>query len=49
MFEFLLAGKVLGHVSQGKDVAAEPEKVTLFDRESFVFSAEDATHSVDCL
>jgi hypothetical protein len=37
-------------MAQGDDVAVEPEKVTLFGRESFVLPSEDATHHpVDCL
>ena len=49
VFEFLCAGKALGHLAQGGGVAPEPEKKTLFGGESFVLTSDDVPHPVDCL
>lgn len=49
LFEFLLAGKFLGHAPHREDVAAEPEKVTILGGEGLVLSAEDLAQPIDGL
>ena len=47
-FQFSLAGKLMGHLTQGPDVAAEPLDLSVFGGKGFVLSANYLPHSVDC-
>ena len=48
-FELLFAGKTIGHFTQRRHVATEPENVTIFCGKGFVLSADDFAHPADSL
>ena len=49
LLQLLLAGKALGHFTQRRQVAAQPENVTLFCGKGFVLSPDDFAHPADGL
>ena len=49
LLQLLLAGKVLRHFAQRRQVAAQPENVTLICGKGFVWSPDAFAHPADCL
>ena len=49
LLQLLLASKALGHFTQRRQVAAQPENVTLFCGKGFVLSPDDFAHPADGL